>query len=1053
MIPLSSAQRRLWFIHRFQKSSAAYTHALAWRMTGRLDDTALRRAIQDVVTRHDCLRTLFVEDEAGVPYQQVVSAPDAHVDIVLTEVEPNELAATLREATRARFDLSEGLPVRVRLFRYAPDAHVLAVVIHRIAVDRGSLVTLGRDLATAYRARQASASPDWPATALRHAEHTVRQREFLGQESDRNSPQNWQAAYWRTELEGAPSPLALPADRPRPPVATHRGDAVEFTVDAGLRDAAERLAELHDVPPAAVLHAALGILLHQSGCGTDIPVAAAASRVPGEPSDGVGLFRGPWVLRMDMSGNPTVAELLDGVRAKTLAASRHQDMSLEELCEVLAPERSLAHAPLCQVMLDIWHDPAPGSDMPGLSVSTVPTGTHTVELDLSFVFTETRGSAGRETWGMIEYATDLFDRATVEALASGFVQVLRQIVAGPDLRVSTVEVLAPADRNRLFGDHVHTTVPTPSVTIPELVRSQALTTPDAEAVVYGETSLTYRQLQALSDALATSLRRRGVGPESLVALALPRTADLVVALLGILKSGAAYLPIDPRYPSQRLGFLLTDAAPRLLLTDQETSKDLPAHQVPECLLEDLVLSDDALTDADADADADGRISARPDNIAYVMYTSGSTGVPKGVAITHANVVNGVSRLAAVSGMKPGARMLAGTSINFDVSVFEVFTALSTGATVEVVRDVLTLAERGGWSGGVLHTVPSVFTEILDRIAGRVSADTVLFAGEKLPATLVGQMREAVPGATLVNAYGQTESFYATTYTVPASWSGTDGVPIGTPLGNMRTYVLGPGLTPNPPNVPGELYVGGSIARGYHGRPGLTAERFVADPFGAPGARMYRTGDLARWNADGQLELLGRADTQVKIRGFRIEPAEIEVALTAHPGIVQAVVAVRPRPGSTLPRLIAHVVPAEPVTDGPGSALTPRKLRRFVAERLPSFMIPSAFVLLDRLPLTPNGKLDRARLPEPGDTSKAHASPRTQREQALARLFAEVLRRSEIGVDDNFFDLGGGSLHAVRLMHRIRAELRVDVPVEALFQAPSVAGLAEYLTSETESAVA
>ncbi|WP_369230378.1 AMP-binding protein [Streptomyces sp. R21] len=341
--------------------------------------------------------------------------------------------------------------------------------------------------------------------------------------------------------------------------------------------------------------------------------------------------------------------------------------------------------------------------------------------------------------------------------------------------------------------------------------------------------------------------------------------------------------------------------------------------------------------------------------------------PKGVAITHANVVNGVSRLAAVAGMKPGSRVLAGTSINFDVSVFEVFAALSTGATVEVVRDILQLGERGGWAGSVVHTVPSVFSEMLDRFAGRVDVDVLMFAGEALPAALVRQVRKVMPGTTVVNAYGQTESFYATTFTVPCDGDGTGSVPIGRPLGNMRAYVLGPGLAPVPPGAPGELYVAGSLGRGYHGQSGLTAERFVADPFGLAGERMYRTGDLARWNAQGQLEHLGRADTQMKIRGIRIEPAEIEAVLTGHPGIAQAAIAVRPGPGSSAGRLVAYIVPAASNAEEPGTehALrNPRKLRRFVADRLPDFMIPFAFVVLDRLPLGPNGKLDRAGLPEP-----------------------------------------------------------------------------------------
>jgi amino acid adenylation domain-containing protein len=515
------------------------------------------------------------------------------------------------------------------------------------------------------------------------------------------------------------------------------------------------------------------------------------------------------------------------------------------------------------------------------------------------------------------------------------------------------------------------------MTVPELVARQVRATPYAAAVTCGDVQLTYRELDARADLLAQELRRRGAGTESLVALALPRTADLVVALLGILKSGAAYLPIDPRYPDRRLSHLLADAHPQLLLTDGNTALSLPEHDVPLCLLEDLDL------DREPDPDAGGNDGAgpgspagpRPDNAAYVMYTSGSTGAPKGVVITHANIVNGVSQLAGIVGMKPGGRMLGGTSINFDVSVFEVFTALSTGGCLDLVRDVLALAERGGWSGDVLHTVPSVFAGMLERFAGTVDAATFVFAGEQLTADLVAQLHAAAPKAALVNAYGQTESFYATAYTIPEGWSGKGGVPIGRPLGGMRAYVLGPDLAPVPAGATGELYVAGSVARAYHRRADLTAERFVADPFGPPGSRMYRTGDLVRGNADGQLENLGRGDSQIKIRGFRVEPAEIEAALTTHPDIAQAAVALRPHPDGS-PRLVAYLVPAGPSADGQHSALEPRKLRRFVAGLLPSVMIPSAFVHLEHLPLTLNGKLDRASLPDPGTARDTRRAPGT-----------------------------------------------------------------------------
>jgi amino acid adenylation domain-containing protein len=1038
MITLSFAQRRLWFIHRFAGSSPTYNIPLLVRPAGVPDVPALADAVRDVVARHDTLRTVFAADETGTPYQRVIPVGDAWVDVPVVRVAPGGQAGAARAIAGRGFDPAAELPVRTGLLVCTGGNAVLVVVLHRIAADAGSLAPLARDLAVAYAARCRGVAPDWPDPPVRYADYALWQRKLLGEPSDPDSALAKQSAFWRDELAGVPAPLPLPVDRPRPPVSSHRGGTVNFALEPALTDALDRLAGRRGTELSTVATAALGVLLHQLGSGADVPIGVP---VPGrgEPrlADLVGAFATTSVVRVNLSGNPRFTELLDRVRDKVTAARRHGDVPFERLVELLGPERSTAHHPFFQVML-AWRN-GTGLDQPGFAVTVERAWAGSAELDLTFEFTETVGPRGRRVSGRIEYATDLFDRATVEGVVDRLVRVLEQVAADPGVPVHGVGVLDPAERRRLLALGADTAAPTPGVTIPDLVRRQVAATPDAVAVVCDDVTLTYRELDERAGRLARVLVRAGARPESVIGLALPRSADLVVGMLGILKSGAAYLPIDPRYPSTRLGHLLADAEPDLVLTDTATADVLPEDAVPRCLLDELDL--DGATGTAADS---GRIPpARPAGLAYLMYTSGSTGRPKGVAITHANVVNGVTRLAAVAGMGPGARMLASTSVNFDVSVFEVFTALSTGATLEVVRDVLVLGERGQWAGSALHTVPSVFAELLDRIAGRVAVDVVIFAGEGLSAPLVKQVRATIPGARIVNAYGQTESFYATTFMVPGDGDGDGdgggGVPIGRPLGNMRAYVLGPGLALVPPGVAGELYVGGTVGRGYHARAGATAERFVADPFGPAGARMYRTGDLARWNADGQLEHLGRGDTQLKIRGFRVEPAEVEAALAAHPGVAHAVAVLRPgRAGGT--RLVAYVVPVEP-----GDRLDPRKLRRFVADRLPPAMIPSAFGLLDRLPLTPNGKLDRAALPEPGRPEGARREPRTAGERALAKVFSEVLGSGEIGVDDNFFDLGGHSLLAVALVDRIRIALGLDVPVRAVFQSQTVANLAEYLS--------
>jgi amino acid adenylation domain-containing protein len=642
----------------------------------------------------------------------------------------------------------------------------------------------------------------------------------------------------------------------------------------------------------------------------------------------------------------------------------------------------------------------------------------------------------------LQYSRGVFDQDTVEVFAARLVRVLRQLAAAPELKAAQVEALEPAERDRLLVEFNDTAVPAADVTITGLVEAQAARTPDEVAVIAEGESLTYREVNTRANRLARELAGRGVEPESVVAVSLPRSADLVVALLAVLKAGGAYLPVDPKYPGHRLEAILEEAQPRLVLTDSATAAVLPEHDVPDLFLDALDLSGD---------DTDLELPLQVQQLAYVMYTSGSTGKPKGVAITHANVVNGVLRLASRVGMEPGKRLLAGASINFDVSAFEIFTTLAAGGVVELVRDVLVLGERKGWSGGVISTVPSAFAELVDEISGRTSVETVVFAGEALPSSLVEKTRDAFPGVRIVNAYGQSESFYATIFTVSGDPQGSVGsAPIGAPLGNMRAYVLGPGLAPVPPGAAGELYVGGNVGRGYHGRADLTVERFVADPFGPSGSRMYRTGDLARWNSEGQLEYVGRGDAQVKVRGFRVEPGEVEAALTAHPEVAQAVVIARDGRGSgTSKRLVAYVVPVtataagDDVTIDEHSGPAAKDLHDFVLDRLPEYMVPSAFVFLDRLPLMPNGKLDRAALPEPEYTGAAYRAPRTAREETLAALFAEVLGLDRVGIDDGFFDLGGHSLLATRLISRARAELGIEIPIRKIFDLSTVAALAAW----------
>ncbi|WP_190344228.1 non-ribosomal peptide synthetase [Streptomyces venezuelae] len=1034
-LPLSFAQRRLWFMDKFEGPSATYNIPLSLRLTGDLDASSLAAALQDVVARHESLRTVYLQDTEGVPFQQIVPAREALLNVPIVEVTAEGMPGALAEMAEYRFDLSSEIPVRARILRTGPDEHILSLVIHHIAGDGESIAVLIREVSAAYTARREGRAPQFAELPVQYADYTLWQRELLGEESDPESLLAAQTGYWRKELAGIPQPLQLPTDRPRPPKASHRGEMIEFALDSDLLDMIEELVRQRDVTVSMVMQSALAVLLHQLGAGDDIAIGSPiAGRTDDALNDLIGFFVNTWVLRAELAEAVTFDALLRQVKEKALGAYGNQDAPFERLVELLNPDRSTAHHPLFQVMLAWQNFTQTDFDLPGLRVDLAPGATGTAKFDLFINLTERTGPDGRDVQGLIEYATDLFDRETAERIAERYVRVVRQLVAEPGMRIDSVDVLGAGERERLALVN-DTSVPVEAVSVSGLFERQVGVAPDAVAVVCDGVEWSFGEVNARANRLARVLAGRGVGRGSLVAVALPRSADLIVGLLAVLKAGGAYVPVDPKYPSHRLDFILGEARPQVILTDAETVTVLPQSDSGLLLLDETDLS---VGDA-----GDLGVVAGPDDLAYVMYTSGSTGTPKGVAVSHGTVVNGVSQLAEQIEAGPGRRALASTSINFDVSVFEIFTSLCHGGSIEVVRDVLVLGERGGFDGQIVSTVPSAFAELVDLLAPGI--DTLVFAGEALPAGLVDRVHEAFPGVKVVNAYGQTESFYATTS------SAAGGAAIGLPLGNMRAYVLGPGLQPAPTGAVGELYVGGTIARGYYERPGLTVERFVADPFGTPGSRMYRTGDLARWNTSGELEYLGRSDSQIKIRGFRIEPGEVEATLTAHPAVTQATVVV-----TDAKQLVAYVVPA--ATRGDGDAehvgegqydlagwISSRDLRTFVSGRLPEYMVPSAFVLLDRLPLMPNGKLDRAALPEPAFSGGQYRAPQSRVEEVLAAVYAEVLGLDRVGIDDDFFAVGGDSIRSIQVVTRARAQ-GVEVSPSQVFQLRTVAELARVATS-------
>ncbi|MBN6042357.1 non-ribosomal peptide synthetase, partial [Amycolatopsis sp. 195334CR] len=881
-VPLSFAQSRLWFLNRFEGPSPTYNIPLALRLTGQLDVEALELALADVVARHESLRTVFPEID-GRPWQRVLE----RVRPELTVTDVDDLDHALAGTARHIFDLESEIPVRAELFRTGPEDHVLLVVVHHIAGDGWSLRPLWSDLSTAYAAHRDGRAPDWAPLPAQYADYTLWQREVLGAVDDPGSEIASQVAYWKQALAGLPERITLPTDRPYPHLASYAGDTVTFGWSPDLRARLETLAKDAGASLFMVVNAGLAALLSRLGAGDDIPIGAAiAGRTDEALDDLVGFFVNTLVLRTDTSGDPTFRELLDRVRERSLEAYAHQDVPFEHLVEILNPERSLAHQPLFQVMLAWQNMPAGGADLPGLSVVPEFVGTGTAKFDLSVYLID------GELEGFAEFNTDVFDRSTVESILARLERLLTAVAEDPGRRPGTVDLLDDAERERVLGEFTNTGLAVGTATVAEMFTQQAERTPDAVAVICGDESVSYRELDVASNQLARLLAEAGAGPERIVALAVPRSVEMMVAVLAVTKTGGAYLPIDPEYPAERLEFMLRDAAPVVAVSTASVRRVFDGTGLPVVEYDPRRLADQEPGPV--------RCSVHGLNQAHVIYTSGSTGTPKGVAVSHAAVANLVVWAATVFDDDELSHVFASTSLSFDVSVFEMFAPLVRGGAVEVVASALALPGRPG--GSLTSGVPSALGQLV--LDGSVDVSrTVVFAGEALSPELVRGVRAARPDLRLVNAYGPTE---ATVYA--AAWE-ADGdlgghvTPIGRPVANLRLYVLDRGLRPVPVGVPGELYVAGAgVARGYLGRSGLTASRFVANPFGD--GVMYRTGDVVRWRADGELEYLGRGDDQVKIRGFRIEPGEVESVVAAHPAVAQAVVLVRDE------RLIGYVVPAD-----------------------------------------------------------------------------------------------------------------------------------------------
>ncbi|OCC12470.1 non-ribosomal peptide synthetase [Streptomyces sp. PTY087I2] len=1047
-LPLSPAQARLWFLSSLQPGPA-YHLPFVLTLTGEVDHEALTAAVGDLAARHSVLRTVFPEAD-GEPTQRVLDQVDA---VRLRTVQSREEAEELLGALSAEpFDLATEPPFRVTVLT-EPDRTTVLLLIHHIAADEWSVEPLLTDLSAAYRARLAGNAPDLPPLTVHYTDYAHWQRTLLDQ-----GHLGDQADFWRRTLHGAPAVLDLPTDRPRPETPSGRGGFVPFALPDEVASGLRSLAADAGVTPFMVTQAALCSLLAGLGAGDDIPLGVpTAGRGERSTEDLIGFFVNTLVLRTDLSGDPTFRELLGRVRAVDLDAFDHAELPFERVVEELNPERGAAN-PLFQVMLTYQNRTpvpfaAPGIDDAAFTLRE----TDTAKFDLIVGFTD--HLSGGTVDGAINYSADLFDAATVRTLADRLVTVLSRAVAHPDTSIGSLGVLVAGEEDTLLrgwnptGDHHGT----PSV-LDRFARAAA-DHPDAPALTHDGDSLTYAELDFRTNALARLLLSYGIGPEDRVALLLPRSATLVEAVLAVAKTGAAYVPVDPAYPQDRIAWTLQDAAPALVLTDTLTAGRTPATcTAPVLVLDDPTTNDSWRRQTDRPVtDAERPSPLRQDNAAYLIYTSGSTGRPKGVVVTGRNLAR-LFDATAEDAFGPDDVWTLVHSYAFDFSVWEMWGALLHGGRLVVVPhtvtrspdDFLNLLHRERVT--VLNQTPSACYQLTEALTAPGSPGIppalrlIVLGGEALdPARLAPWLR--TPDAPrVVNMYGITETtVHVTTHDLTPDTLVPGTSPVGRAIDDLRLYVLDRRLRPVPPGVTGELYVAGAgLSRGYRGRHVLTAERFVADPFGAPGTRMYRSGDLARWSADGTLHYLGRADSQVSLRGFRIETAEIETVLCDTGGARAAAVLLR-EDLPTGPGLVAYT------TGGIAAA----DLRAACTGRLPDYMVPTAFVSLDRLPLTANGKLDRAALPLPdaadtGEQPPTGRAPRTAQERLVARLYGEVLGRAPVAVDEDFFALGGHSLLVTRLAGRVRTELGLDVPVRTLFEAATVAALAARLTGLTRT---
>jgi amino acid adenylation domain-containing protein len=1047
---LSFTQQRLWLLNEMEGGDTiAYNIPIGLRLQGKLDVTILERSFGEITRRHDALRTTFqMNPQSGVPEQLIHSWQPFHLPVA--EVSGNDeaeqeqhLRSLAGEESQRPFNLRTGPLMRALLLRRAADQHVLVITMHHIVSDGWSVGLIINELATLYEAYSQGRPSPLAVLPIQYVDFAHWQREWMTSEVLAQ-----QLGYWREQLKGPVPVLELPTRGPRPSAYSTRGAVRVWRMARDLSDGAKALSQREGVTLFMTLMAAFKVLLYRYTGETDMLVGTPiAGRNRREVEGLIGVFINTLVLRTDLSGEPTFRELLARVKEVALGAYANQDVPFEKLVEELQPGRDMSRSPLFQVMFVLQNAPMPAFKKGDLVMSPVVIEGVTSKFDMTLSLMEEEDGI---ILGWLECNTDLFDEPMMQRLIGHYETVLRGIIADPGERLSRLPLLTEAERRQLLVEWNDTAGNySLDLCMHELFEAQVKGTPQATAVVFEGRRLTYEELNQRANKLARYLQTSGIGPEILVGISMERSREMIVALLGVLKSGGAYVPLDPTYPRERLAFMMEDADVKLVLTQSHLVQQLPDFAAPVICLD---TDEDSLTRAQAgrpeDCD-DLHTGVSPQNLAYVIYTSGSTGKPKGVMTSHQAMCNMVLWMQSAYGMTTSDRLLQKTSFSFDASVWEFFWPLISGAALVVARPygdkdaaymVKTTAEE---KVTILQMVPSVLQMVVEQegFENCRGLRHLFSGGEALSAAVCEKFFERLEEARLTNVYGPTETAMHVTIWDCERGSNLRMIPIGRPVGNTQTCVLDEQMQPVPIGVAGELFIGGvQVARGYVNRADLTAARFVPNPTGRePGERLYRTGDRACYRTDGGIEFLGRIDDQVKIRGYRIELGEIENVLRQHPGVLDVVVIAREDvPGDK--RLAAYVVPE--AADEPKIS----ELRNHLMAKLPDYMIPSAFMLLEKLPLMSNGKVDRNALPSMEHTRQEleqdYVAPRNEVEEKLAAIFSEVLNVEKVGVEDNFFLLGGHSLSATQVMTRILGVLQADIPLRRIFETPTVAGLAQ-----------